>query len=382
MRNERAVRILSGAVALLLFSAAVYFGVKATSGAFRPVYSLYATFDTAGQGLASKSDVKVHGMDIGVVKKVTLTNGRALVKMTIYKPQRVPVGSRAVIRPKTLFGEKFVDIDPGSTQHEANGPFMKNGDRITNTLGGFELEQVLGKAYPVLKGVRPEDLTTVLDTLARGGQGQGRAIHRQIANWQTLSDIGVAHNADTRQFLDDFALLSNELANRSGDLVALAQSLNSALPPLDQRGDEVASILDNLSRFANDFADILDANRPFQDKAVVEGGQTLNVLSGRAGQIAPLVVGIRQYLQAQAIVGHIPYANGSSLAAVKLIAGGGSPCGQGTPCPTPAPSSSSAAAPQSPSAAQPQLSLPSLPVQLPQLQSGANAITSLIGGVL
>jgi virulence factor Mce-like protein len=382
MRTERAVRILTGAVSLFLFSAAVYFGIKVTSGAFRPVYSLYATFDTAGQGLASKSDVKVHGMDIGTVKKVTLVNGRAVVKLTITKAQRVPVGSRAVIRPKTLFGEKFVDIDPGPAQHEAAGPFLKGGDRITNTQGGFELEQVLAKAYPVLKDIHPEDLTIVLDTLARGGQGQGAAINRQIANWQTLADLGVAHSADTQQFLDDFALLSAELANRSGDLVAMAQSLNSALPPLNQRGDEVASVLANLSRFSNDLADVLDANRPFQDKAVVEGGQTLTVLSGRAGQIAPLLVGIRQYLQAQAIVGHIPYANGSWLAAVKLIAGGGSPCGQGAVCPAPAPSGPApTAAPPAP-AGQPALGLAGLAVRLPQLQSGANAITSLIGGVL
>jgi phospholipid/cholesterol/gamma-HCH transport system substrate-binding protein len=331
MPNERTVRILTGAISLVLFSTVVYFGLKVTGGAFRPVYYLSATFDTAGQGLDSKSDVKVHGMDIGSVTKVTLVNGRAQIKLRIDKGQRVPVGSRAVIRPKTLFGEKFVDIDPGSPQHEANGPFLKNGDRITNTLGGFELEQVLGKAYPVLKDVRPDDLTVVLDTLARGGQGEGPAINRQLANWKTLAAIGVAHDAETRQFLDDFALLSDELANRSGDLVAMAKSLNSALPPLNQRGDEVASVLANLSRLSNDFADVLDNNRPFQDKAVLEGGQTLGVLSGHAGQIGPLLVGIREYVQFQAIVGHIPYGNGSNLAAVKLIAGGGSPVAKGAP---------------------------------------------------
>jgi phospholipid/cholesterol/gamma-HCH transport system substrate-binding protein len=373
------VRILSGAIALCLFSALVYFGLKVTSGAYRPVYYLNAAFDTAGQGLDPKSDVKVHGMNIGTVSQVTLVNGRALIRLRINKGQRVPIGSRAVIRPKTLFGEKFVDIDPGSPQHEAIGPFMKNGDRITNTLGGFELEQVLGKLYPVLKDVRPEDLTVVLDTLARGGQGEGPAINRQLSNWKTLADIGVAHDADTRQFLDDFALLSNELANRSGDLVAMAKSLNSALPPLNQRGDEVASVLANLSRLSNDFADVLDSNRPFQDKAVLEGGKTLDVLSGRAGEIRPLLVGVGQYLQFQAIVGHIPYTDGSNMAAVKLIAGGGSPCGQGTTCPAPGPSSPSAPPSQAPSVPP----VPAIPVlQLPQLQTGANAVTSLLQGVL
>jgi hypothetical protein len=109
---------------------------------------------------------------------------------------------------------------------------------------------------------------------------------------------------------------------------------------------------------------------------VLEGGKTLEVLSGRAGEIGPLLVGVREYLQFQAIVDHIPYANGSKMGAVKLIAGGGSPCGQGAPCPAPGTSG-----PTSPAPALPQL--PALPVNLlPQLQSGAKAVTSLIQGVL
>jgi phospholipid/cholesterol/gamma-HCH transport system substrate-binding protein len=304
-----------------------------------------------------------------------------MIKMQISRGQKVPVGSKAVVRPKTLFGEKFVDIDPGPPQAEARGPYFNNGDRIVNTTGGFELENVLAKAYPLLKDVRPEDLTVVLDTLAQGGQGEGPAINRQLGNFQQLADVQAAHDADTKQFLDDFALLSDELANRSGDLVALAQSLNATLPPLNQRGDELASVLDNLSRLSNDTADLLNHNKAFQDKSVLEGGKTLDVLTGRVGEIGPLVVGIRQYLEAQAIVGHIPYTDGSYLAAVKLVLGGGCIFGQVNPCVV-----TSAAAPAT--AATGRASPQPAPADinpfavLPHEQTGANAITNLIQGLL
>jgi virulence factor Mce-like protein len=391
VKAERLTRQLSGAIALLLFCSGVYFGIKVTSGALRSVYFLYASFDTAGQGLTSKSDVKIHGTGIGIVKKVTLVNGRALVKLQISHSQKVPVGSKATVRPKTLFGEKFIDIDPGTPQVEAKGPFMKNGDHITNTTGGFELENVLAKAYPLLKDVRPSDLTVILDTLAQGGQGEGPAINRQLGNFQTLSDIGVAHDADTRRFLDDFALLSSEIASRSGDLVALAQSLNATLPGLNQRGGEVASALDNLSRISNDVADLLNNNKAFQDKAVLEGGKTLDVLSARTGQINPLLIGIRQYLEAQAILGHLPAPDGSSMAGVKLILGGGCLFGQVNPCPIPT-AATPATAPPPPPPAPPATSLvPATPVPtnpldllglLPHQQTGGNAIANLIQGLL
>ena len=100
--------------------------------------------------------------------------------MDIKRTEKVPVGAKATIRPKTLFGEKFIDIDPGDK--EATGPFLEDEDRITDTLGGFELEKVLTDLYPILKAVKPEELSVIVSTLAQGGDGQGPAINRSLVN--------------------------------------------------------------------------------------------------------------------------------------------------------------------------------------------------------
>src|SRR5207244_9525100 len=138
--------------------------------------------------------------------------------MEIKSGERIPTDASATIRPKTLFGEKFVDVDPG--KQEATGPYLKGGDRIRHTLGGFELEEVLAEAYPILKAVDPAELATVLDTLAAGAQGEGPAINVQIQDYAKVLAVNAKHDADTRQFLDDLAKLSGELANRPGDVVA------------------------------------------------------------------------------------------------------------------------------------------------------------------
>ncbi|MDP9074914.1 MAG: MCE family protein, partial [Actinomycetota bacterium] len=332
--SERAVRVLTGAIALTLFAGAVFFGVKYTQGDLRRVYYLNASFDTAGQGLASQSDVKVHGVNIGRVRSVSLVNGRALVRMEISHGQNVPRASSAVVQPKTLFGEKFVDIRPDSVAAETAGPFLHNGDTITRTVGGIELEAVLNAAYPILKALdrSPQDLTILLDTVARAGAGEGPAISRQIGNLQQLADIAVAHRLDTTQLLSDLAVLSDQIANSSPDIIALAASLNQVLPPINQRGAEVTSILGDLSRLSNDAANILDANRPAQDSLINGGGQVLNVVTSRLGELAPTIVGIRQFVEVLAEIGHIPYGNGSVMAAFKLVLGGGCPFGRVSPC--------------------------------------------------
>src|SRR3954468_724132 len=132
--SERAFRIITGLVAVLLGLAAVFFGIKASSGALAPKYRLVADFSDAGQGLQEKSDVKIHGVNVGKVKGVRLVLGRAEVSMDIESDQKVPTKSKATIRPKTLFGEKFVDIDPGAA--ETSSPFLKDHGRITDTVCG------------------------------------------------------------------------------------------------------------------------------------------------------------------------------------------------------------------------------------------------------
>ncbi|MDQ6615677.1 MAG: MCE family protein, partial [Actinomycetota bacterium] len=284
--------------------------------------------------MQAKSDVKVHGVTIGAVKYVKLVDGRALVKMVIDRDQRVPKDSTARIKPKTLFGEKFVDIEPANTEAELSGPFLNDGDTIPKTAPtrGTELEDVLAAAYPILSKIDPTQLTTVLDTLAQAGRGEGPAINRQLGNFQQLADVAAAHDLDAQRLLSDLALVSTSIANDSPSLVALAKSLNVVLPQVDARGDEITNILGNLSRLSNDTANLLDANRASQDKLILEGGVVLGTLGPRLSEVDPTIVGIRQFVQMLTEIGHIPYGRGTVLGAIKVVLGGGCPFGQVTPC--------------------------------------------------
>ena len=377
--SERRFRIAAGLVALLFLASSTYFGVKVAVGALKPRYQLLASFAAAGQGLQSESDVKIHGVTIGRVKHVRLRDGRALVRLDIDKGERVPVAAVATIRPKTLFGEKFVDIDPGDA--ETTGPFLADEGRIEKTVGGFELEKVLTRLYPILKVVKPEELAVILDTLAEGGRGQGEAVNRQIGNFATLADIQARHDVDVRQFLDDLAALSGELADRADDLVAAAEDLNVALPPLNERGDELAAILDQTARLTGDLADVLNANESFQVKAVTDGAKTIQTIYDRRGQLPALVLGLRQYFEVLATVGNQDYSDGTKLAAIKFITGEDCPEGRDN-CPTPLvpPGSSSVAGSggEGGLAADP---LPGLP-PLPEPTTGAQGILDLLRALL
>ena len=390
---ERTTRILAGIISIILIAGLVYFGVKVqAAGALKPKYQLNALFTAAGQGLQSQSDVKINGVNIGHVRNVRLKDGKALVRLDIDKGEKVPVDAKATIRPKTLFGEKFVDIAVGA--NETTGPFLKDEDYIQDTLGGFELEKVLSDLYPILRAVKPAELSTIIGELADSAEGEGPAINRQIANFAILADLQVKHDTDFRQFLDDLVRLSDELADRSGDLVGAARDFNVALPPINERSDEVAALLDQAARLSTDVADLLEANQPLIDKANTKGAQSVQLLYDRRALITPLIDGLRIFFQVLTEVGHIPTGDGTNYAAVKFIIGENCPEGRVDGCGENSGSTNTtttmAAASTKSKPKQPGLPGVDVPIideavgatPLPKPTRGAEAVDQLIGGLI
>ena len=327
--SPRRQHILTGAIALVLVVAVTSVGIKGAFGAFKGGYDLVGTFDAAGQGLLPGSDVKIRGVNIGEVQRIELTGGQALLTLRINDDQQVPVDSTAVIRPKTLFGEKFIDIDPGET--ERIGPFLADGGELTDTQGGFELEQVLGDTYPLLQAIDPGELMTVLGELSAGGEGLGETVNRTLVNGAELGEVFADNIDNTSQFLRDLALLSGQLAEDADGLLAIADAGNIALPTINEGEDDVVDLLQQAGRLSNDVADLLESNEPFVRSVMVEGSRTLQLLFDERDDVIPLVVGLRQYVQTLAEVTRIDLGNGTLMAAVKGVLGadvcGALPCG-------------------------------------------------------
>jgi phospholipid/cholesterol/gamma-HCH transport system substrate-binding protein len=318
--NLRRRNMLTGAIALLLLMSTITVGVKAAFGAYAGGYRLVGSFETAGQGLLPGSDVKVRGVNVGSVRNIRLVGGRARVEVRIHDGERIPREATARIRAKTLFGEKFVDLDLTGTDEE-KGPFLAPGERFRHTEGGFELEDVLTDIYPLLKAIDPSELMTVISNLADGGRGLGDTINRTIVHGTEVSDVFAAHVDDTAKFLSDLAALSGQLATSADDLVGIADAGNDVLPVLNDGEADLVAILTQTGRLSNDVADLLLNNKPFVDASLGDGSKAVQILYDRRTQVVPLVIGLRQYIQTLSSIVRIPVGDGTLMAAVKGLLG-------------------------------------------------------------
>lgn len=330
--TPRRQQLISGLCAIVILAGSVTVGVKYAFGAFEQGYEIVASFDAAGQGLIRHSDVKVRGLDVGHVQSIRLVDGRAEVTMFIQAGQDIPTDARFTIRPKTLFGEKFIDVESG--EHEDAGPFFGDGDTVPleQAVGSVELERVLSNLYPILRSVDPAEVAVVLDTLAAAGEGLGETINRSIVNADDVLAVTAARDAETRRFLEALALLSDELVGLAPDLVAGAEDLNVALPVLVDNRESFTALLVQTERVSNELAGLLEGNVEFIESVYGDGQVVLDTLHAQRGQVIPLVVGLRQYVQTLAEVARIPVGDGTMMGAVKGLLGG-EICDLVLPCP-------------------------------------------------
>ena len=104
--------------------------------------TIRAVFDEIGD-LKVRSPVKIAGVKIGEVDKITLDNNtfRADVSMLVDKKTPIPVDSSASILSVSLLGSNYISITPGFSEKN-----LKEGGEITETHPAIILESLIGQA--------------------------------------------------------------------------------------------------------------------------------------------------------------------------------------------------------------------------------------------
>ncbi len=134
------------------------------------------TLETSHVGLqlSRQADVKLRGLLVGEVREVESDGRSARVRLAL-RPDAIdaiPANVSARILPKTLFGEKYVELVPPprpAPQALAAGDVIQR-DR---TSVGIELEAILDDVYPLLRTVEPAKLNATLAALATALEGRG-----------------------------------------------------------------------------------------------------------------------------------------------------------------------------------------------------------------
>lgn len=284
------IRVGFGLAGALAIAGLIVVVLSYGQGKFDKGYEVSAVFPTSSQGLFTDggSAVKLRGLNVGEVSGIELlADGRARVTLFIHEGTRVPDSAMASIEPLSVFGPKFVRLEPG--EHELTGPFLAEGDEIERTQTQRELTDILAATTELFEHVDPLDIVATIDAIAEGTSGLGPHIGRTIDASGALAAVAADHADDIRQFLGDVAQLSSTYAAHADDILAIGSNLDAIIDAGLADPDRFEQLLDVASEISSTFATLLRDNADELDTTIRSVGSFIADISIEADEIPDFI---------------------------------------------------------------------------------------------
>ncbi|MER6125575.1 MCE family protein [Streptomyces sp. NPDC001795] len=243
---------------LLSLAVAVY------QQAFTPVVRITLEADSLGNQLDPRADVKLRGLLVGEVRAVHADGTKATLDIAL-KPEYVtfiPSDVHARLLPKTLFGEKYVDlvVPAGSAQSSARP--IRAGDVITQdrTRTGIELQQLMKDLLPLLRTVRPGELNATLSAFATALEGRGDRIGDNLTRVEGYLRRLNPHLPSLKEDISRFADVAEVYGDAAPDLLRILRNTITTSRTVVEKKDRLAAALRTTATVADTGRDFLDEN--------------------------------------------------------------------------------------------------------------------------
>jgi len=293
-KPRRPPAIIVGPLIAAVVLAAMAFGVKFAYGGYSNSYTVSMELPRASQLLQPGSDVRASGVVVGHVEGIRLTGRHVTVSLQISQQYKVPRSAQAFVDLKTLLGAKYVDL----RFDRYAPPFLSGGGRIASAHVGPELEDALQDGVQVLDAIRPNDLATVVSTLASAAAGHGQDIARGLVANNELSALFARTLDPQLRALHDFDVVFGALKDKGVDLNRLAAAINQGVPVYasTQAQRDLDKALRALQPFSTNLADLLILNKSDWDTMMDSGDVVLGSIAARPDGLHDLVQGLYRYV--------------------------------------------------------------------------------------
>ena len=211
------------------------------------------------------SDVRVLGVPVGKVDKVTPDGTDVIVTMHYDKDVKIPRDAQAVIVAPSIVGDRYVQLTPAYT----SGPTLQDGAVLQTDRTGvpLELDQIYGSLDQLVSALGPNGankngaLTDLLQQTAANFGGQGAQVHQTIGDLskltKTLDDNKDALFGSAGQ-LEKFV---NKLSQNDSTVRDFNTSLSGVSTMLAGERSDLSSSLHNLQVALGNVATFVKENK-------------------------------------------------------------------------------------------------------------------------
>ncbi len=256
-------RRTAGLAFLVVLAVLVGLAVASYQQRFTPVVRVTLLTDSIGNQLQTRSDVKIRGLIVGEVRAITTAGHGARVELALQPSaaRSIPADVSARLLPKTLFGERYVELVPPAptASGPTSGPALRAGDVIPQdrSSSAIELERVFDDLLPLLQAVKPAELATTLNAMATALDGRGEQLGRNLVALDTYLAGLNPHLPTITSDIRRLASVATTYSQAVPDLLTTVRNLSTTSDTLVAKQDALGPFLRGVTGLATTATSVL-----------------------------------------------------------------------------------------------------------------------------
>ncbi|WP_281728945.1 MCE family protein [Gordonia paraffinivorans] len=289
-RRLAAVAMVAVLIALIAGASASFLGM------FTGTKQVTLVAPRAGLVMNPDAKVKLRGVEVGRVAKISEKDGNAVLTLDIRDSEmsKIPGNVVADIKSNTIFGAKAVNfVVPGEPKGRLRAGAEISADRVV-----VELNTVFQQLVAVLADLQPEKLNATLGAIDTALSGQGDEIG--VALEQLTSMLGKTnrHLPALNRLFREAATVTNVYADSMPDLMRTVDNFTVVGNTLVDNTSNLDALLINATGMANTIDGVIAPSK----KTLIGALSDLNPIADLLGYNSP---GIKCFLTAGAVAGEV-----------------------------------------------------------------------------
>lgn len=215
-------------------------------------YRVHVEFPEAGQ-LTEQSDVRISGVNVGKVIKVTPNPNGPTDAVIEIKPKfaPIPAATKATLRSKTLLGETFVELAPnrGTSAKALPEEGTIPVSAVAPTVELDELLRTFDEPTRDAFQVWMQEQAVAMDGRGSEINATFQELPELIDNFAALSATLDQHSAAVRDTISSTEAFFRALSARQGDLRGLIRASDRTFSAIGARNEQLAEIFRNFPAF-------------------------------------------------------------------------------------------------------------------------------------
>jgi virulence factor Mce-like protein len=255
-------RRLSGIVFLVVIGLLIQLAVWMYQKKFVDVVDVSLQTNRVGNQLGVHADVKMRGIVVGEVRKISSDGEGATLELALDPNHPVPRDVKAQLLPKTLFGEKQVVLVPQGDAIPSSSDALRDGDTISQdrSTTALETETALNNLLPLLKTLKPQEVSMFLTGLSTSVRGRGNQLGANFVQAAAYLQKINPQLGNVGSDLQGLADLADNLAETSPDLLQALDNLAASSRNLTDEREALDSWLASTTDFARTTSSIVKDN--------------------------------------------------------------------------------------------------------------------------